>query len=129
LEDYLGSDDSFEIIIVNQTDDLPFNRAFLFNVGVWNVSKQSDYLVLQDLDLLPFDFFNYSFPEINTPVPLTKFLCHYNQRFYCQPRLYAENVGGVLKLSRNLYERINGMSNLFWGWGGEGINFFFFFFF
>lgn len=119
LEDHIGKE-NFEVIIVNQTDNLPFNRAFLFNVGAWNASKQADYYALHDLDLLPFEYSDYTFPPIDSPQPLTTELCNYLYPFGCQPRLYKENVGGVLKISKHVYDRVNGMSNLFWGWGGEG---------
>lgn len=34
---------------------------------------------------------------------------------------YDYLVGGVLAISKEHYFKINGYSNNFWGWGGEGI--------
>ena len=32
---------------------------------------------------------------------------------------YASIFGGVGSFTREHFERINGFSNMFWGWGGE----------
>jgi len=33
--------------------------------------------------------------------------------------LYPDYFGGALAMSEEQFKRINGMSNIFWGWGGE----------
>ena len=35
---------------------------------------------------------------------------------------YKEIVGGALAISMRDYKTINGYSNMYWGWGGEGSN-------
>ena len=35
---------------------------------------------------------------------------------------YKEIVGGALAISMRDYKAINGYSNMYWGWGGEGSN-------
>ncbi len=34
-------------------------------------------------------------------------------------RFYEFLIGGVLLLTLDMYKRVNGFSNLYWGWGGE----------
>lgn len=33
---------------------------------------------------------------------------------------YHYLVGGVLSLKKEIYSKINGYSNMYWGWGAEG---------
>ena len=33
--------------------------------------------------------------------------------------VYTSYMGGVSMLRKEHFEQINGMSNLYWGWGGE----------
>ena len=42
---------------------------------------------------------------------------------------YRELFGGASAINKEFFEKINGFSNLYWGWGGEGITIFFSFFF
>ena len=34
-------------------------------------------------------------------------------------RFYEFLIGGVLILTLDMYKKLNGFSNLYWGWGGE----------
>ena len=33
--------------------------------------------------------------------------------------LYGTLVGGVLGMRRRHFQKVNGYSNMYWGWGGE----------
>jgi glycosyltransferase involved in cell wall biosynthesis len=54
MEDFLKNEGIFEpsILIVEQADDKPFNRAKLLNVG-YAESKECDYFCFHDVDMLP----------------------------------------------------------------------------
>ena len=64
-EKYLKSKNiDFEIIIVEQTDDKPFNRGKLLNVGYIKAKALGcDYVVFHDVDMLPMDV-DYSYSEV-----------------------------------------------------------------
>ncbi|CAH8550887.1 unnamed protein product [Heterobilharzia americana] len=128
--------------IINQVDDLRFNRGALLNVGALEslqsevngvivesiVEKNSvyqsssrclklpytNYLALHDVDLLPMDpELKYNMPPEYGPVHLIPSYLHPRYHFFEQ---YA---GGVLIIRRSHYSLVGGMSNSFWGWGRE----------
>ena len=54
LEDYLKSKNiPFEILVVEQKDNKPFNRGKLLNVGYKESGNESDYFCFHDVDMLP----------------------------------------------------------------------------
>jgi hypothetical protein len=40
-------------------------------------------------------------------------------QIYCDRCPYPSNFGGAAIVRRDHFEKINGISNLSWGWGGE----------
>ena len=105
----------YRIIVVEQLKDSPFNRAALFNVGFVEALKMSpfDCFVFSDVDLLPEDDRNY-YGCPTSPRHMSVAVDKFN---YKLP--YATIFGGVGAFTKDHFEQINGMSNLFWGWGGE----------
>lgn len=104
---------SHEIWVVNQADQLRFNRAALINVGFLASASHSDYMIMHDVDLLPLnDKLDYSYPSENGPVHVSSPGLHpeYN---------YSSFIGGILSIRREHFVRTNGMSNRYWGWGKE----------
>ncbi|CAL8097885.1 unnamed protein product [Calicophoron daubneyi] len=127
--------------IINQVDDFRFNRGALLNVGVLDSFKaetegvkienplshsspprrthcyrlpSTDYLALHDVDLLPVDqALRYTWPTGTGPVHLLPAEIH--PRYYW----YKYYFGGVVLIRRVEFKDIDGMSNLFWGWGAE----------
>ena len=105
----------YRIYIVNQEDKNKFNRAMLFNVGYTEALKDFpwDCFIFHDVDLLPEDDRNlYSCPDnprhMSVAVDKFKYKLPYKQIF-----------GGVAAIRTDQFKRLNGFSNLFWGWGGE----------
>lgn len=115
-EKYLKSKNvDFEIIIVEQTDDKPFNRGKLLNVGYIKAKALGcDYVVFHDVDMLPLDV-DYSYSEV--PLHLaTHFELEYEKSKNLQ---FDDYFGGVTMMSNDVFEKVNGYSNLYWGWGFE----------
>jgi len=110
ISNYLKNQD-YELIIVEQADDLPFNRGKLLNIGFKHaVRKQCDYVVFHDIDMLPIDV-DYSYSE----VPL-----HLATDFTNSKReLFKTYFGGVTMFPVDTFEKVNGYSNEYWGWGFE----------
>jgi hypothetical protein len=105
----------FEIYMIEQDDDLLFNRGALINVGVKMV--EADYYVSHDVDLLPaVDVYQY--PEGN-PYSLVDAL----QRggFRTQRELKRRYVcyGGVNAFTKEQFEKIGGFPWGYFGWGQE----------
>uniref|UniRef100_A0A914WCV5 Beta-1,4-N-acetylgalactosaminyltransferase n=1 Tax=Plectus sambesii TaxID=2011161 RepID=A0A914WCV5_9BILA len=105
----------YSIFIVEQQAGQTFNRAKLMNVGFAEASKLYDWqcFIFHDVDLLPEDDRNlYSCPEQprHMSVAVDKFK-------YQLP--YGSIFGGITALTKQQFEKINGFSNDYWGWGGE----------
>ena len=105
----------YRIYIVNQVDKNKFNRAMLFNVGYTEALKDFpwDCFIFHDVDLLPEDDRNlYNCPDnprhMSVAVDKFKYKLPYKQIF-----------GGVAAIRTDQFKKLNGFSNLFWGWGGE----------
>lgn len=98
-----------EILIIEQADKEPFNRAKLLNIGFLN--SDADYFAMHDVDMLPVKA-DYSYP-VNPTHIATKV----SQFRYKMP--FPEYFGGVTLFNRNDFLKLNGYSNEFFGWGGE----------
>lgn len=99
------------LVVVEQADNLPFNRAKLFNVFAKRLGGFYDYYVFHDVDMIPVNP-DYSYPEVPTHIAT---MC--SQFHYMMP--YAEYFGGVTLFNKADFKAIDGYSNDFWGWGGE----------
>jgi hypothetical protein len=105
-----------EIIIVNQDNGKQFNRGMLLNIG-FRYAKvlRCDYVVFHDVDLVPVvaDYTYCSQPmhlATQTEDEVT------GER---NPRPFEQYFGGVTIFSMEDFEKINGYSNKYWGWGFE----------
>jgi hypothetical protein len=105
----------YELIIVEQTDDKPFNRGKLLNIGFIKAKDLGcDYVVFHDVDMIPLEV-DYSYSEI--PLHLaTNFELEFDKSKNLE---FDDYFGGVTMFSVDTFERINGYSNLYWGWGFE----------
>ena len=100
----------FNIFIIEQDNDKPFNRAKLLNVG-FDLSKEFDYFAFHDVDMLPVDS-DYS--PIEGPTHLAS---EVEQFSWGLP--YEGYFGGVTLFDKESFLKINGYSNDYWGWGAE----------
>ena len=71
-----------------------------------------DYIALHDVDLIPVNpKLSYAYP-VNGPYHLAAPGLH--------PKYdYSTFIGGILLITREQFELLNGMSNRYWGWGLE----------
>ncbi len=122
------------LVVVEQMDAFPFNRAGLFNVGAdWLGEACCSYYVFGDVDLLPVADTSLALPSEHVSlVHLSRELWGYAGATKDEDRAYLdveerpkgdyfreENLGGVVLMKRAAFEAINGYSNGYWGWGGE----------
>ena len=111
MEDYL-KDIEYEIFIVEQSDDKPFNRGKLLNVGFKSAcDKGCDYFVFHDVDMLPEDV-DYSYTD--KPLHLATHLQEHDYE-----TTFFDYFGGVTMFNKEDFKTINGFSNEYWGWGFE----------
>lgn len=101
--------------VIEQAMPTVFNRAALFNIGFLEVQKFDKYdcFIFHDVDLIPMNDRNlYRCDE--HPMHFAAAMDKYN---YELP--YKKYFGGVVGFTRGQYLKINGNSNLYFGWGGE----------
>ena len=110
MEKYL-QDVDYRIFIIEQTDDKPFNRGKLLNVGFSIAKDTCEYVCFHDVDMLPLKA-DYSFPDL--PTHLATAVEQFN---FEMP--YPTYFGGVTLFNIQDFESINGYANEYWGWGAE----------
>ncbi|XP_040189877.1 beta-1,4-galactosyltransferase 3-like isoform X2 [Rana temporaria] len=110
---------NYGIYVIQQAGNFLFNRAKLMNVGFKEAMRDEawDCLFFHDVDLIPEDDRNLytcdGFPK-HASVAIDKFN-------YTLP--YRSSFGGVSALTPEQYQKVNGFSNSYWGWGGEDDDF------
>jgi len=110
---------SYEIIVVEQGDEKPFNRGSLLNIGFLKaVDLGCDYVVFHDIDMLP-KVVDYSYS--NVPLELVKSVSKdTDEHFQVSEIKHLDTYfGGVTLFPVPVFERINGYSNNYRGWGFE----------
>lgn len=104
----------YRIYLVEQYDQRPFNRAKLFNIGFTYAQRDGfPCVVLHDVDLMPMrlgQLFACSRQPRHMCASLDEF--RFNLPYYGL-------FGGAVAIRSDQFRTINGMSNLFSGWGGE----------
>lgn len=106
----------YTIFIAEQSDDRPFNYGKLCNVVTKEIGKEYTYFAFHDIDMLPIsDECDYSYPESPTHLA-TNVEAHDNKL------PYPQYFGGVVLINREDFERANGYSNEYWGYGFEDLD-------
>ena len=102
----------FPVVVVEQCDDLPFNRGSLLNVGFNAAVRRfnATRVLLHDVDLIPDDTLLKMYSE-PWPMPVVHFGARF-RRYNDSPKYF----GGVHGFS---VPHFPGYPNGFFGWGGE----------
>lgn len=111
----LNTDHTFRVFVIEQDDDLKFNRGFLLNAGFIEAHKINA---------------NYCFVHCNTdyriPIaPLPDIFCTMPNGFLdlhgfpLQLGQHVQALGGFASFSASAYLTCNGFPNDLWGWGGD----------
>lgn len=112
VQDTLDAD--YIIIVVDQVDKKKFNRGKLLNIGFLEAKKQNcDYVIFHDVDMLPVDV-DYKYE--NKPLQLAN---NFIKDGDFDRTIQRNYFGGVTLFPVGDFEKINGYSNLYKGWGFE----------
>ncbi|KAG8454688.1 hypothetical protein GDO86_001056 [Hymenochirus boettgeri] len=105
----------YGIYVVEQSEGSMFNRAKLMNVGYVLASNDYDYncFIFTDVDIIPMDQRNLYRCSSN-PKHMANALDKFN---FILP--YPNLFGGIVAFTKEQFTKVNGFSNMFWGWGGE----------
>jgi len=110
LEAYLPKQvENYEILIIEQGNDKPFNKGLMNNIGFTKAT--GDYVCFHDVDLIP-EYSDYSYPV--RPAHISS---HCSQFNYIN--IPDKIMGGVILFNKEDYLKVNGYSNEFNGWGKE----------
>ncbi|KAL7056672.1 hypothetical protein AAHC03_020610 [Spirometra sp. Aus1] len=112
----------YVIVITEQAGNQSFNRAKLFNVAVKEIRKSVsgdrlhgiDCFIFHDVDKVPISLSTVYECGKNVRQLTTAFRSEAETKW-----LYKDFLGAVTALSWEHVEKINGASNIFYGWGGE----------
>ena len=106
---------NYKIFVVEQSNDSrKFNRGQLLNIGFKYAMKEGyENFIFHDVDLLPSEELKeyYVNPPTNEPVHIAAVWDRYNKN--------PDYFGGIVAFNKEMFQRINGYPNDFWGWGGE----------
>ena len=104
----------FELIIVEQTNDKPFNRGKLLNIGFIEAERLGcTYVVFHDVDMLPIDV-DYSYCS-----DVLQLANNFISDTDYTKEIYDGYFGGVTMFPIDSFKKVNGYPNDFWGWGFE----------
>ena len=122
-EDKLDKYLNLKLCFIEQANDKPFNLGSLNNAGFLINEDYLDYLVVNNIDFLPMiaDYRYSESPTLlikhgynNLPIVPSK-----NRRLIVKsPKRENVFLGSVL-LPKNIFKKVNGYSNSYWGWGFE----------
>ncbi|XP_052811815.1 beta-1,4-N-acetylgalactosaminyltransferase bre-4-like [Mya arenaria] len=106
---------AFRIFVVEQYGNKTFNKGRLMNIGFTEARKYDEFdcFIFHDVDLIPEDDRNM-YTCLENPRHMSPAVDKFK---YKLP--YKGLVGGVLSFRSKHFIKVNGYSNLFWGWGGE----------
>ena len=122
-EDKLDKYLNLKICVLEQANDKPFNYGRLSNAGYLINEDFLDYVVINNVDFLPM-IADYSYSE--NPILLIK---HGHMNLPMQPSKKSKWVvkgtkrenffGNSVLIPKNVFKKVNGYSNSYWGWGYE----------
>ena len=107
------SHQALKLCVIEQGDAERFNRGALINAGFKEVAGTTDWVIFHDVDMIPkAGMIGYEKPAQ---------FCHLSGKVeqfgFRLP--YRNYFGGVLACTSAAFERVNGFSNLYQGWGCE----------
>ncbi len=114
----------YEIIIVEQCNNHPFNIAILKNIGALN--SVGDWFALHDVDFIPLEA---CYDEPSQPLRSISFITGDKYRINAMEdncdsgKVIESYFSGVILITKKDYFSVNGYSNQYWGWGSEDVDF------
>lgn len=108
---------NYQIFVIEQVDEFPFNRGKLMNVGYFeslNLNPSACCFIFHDVDLLPEDQRNIYSCSLSGPRHVCASINEFRYKL-----LYSSLFGGAVAISRGDFKDIHGFANIYYGWGGE----------
>ncbi|CAJ0588762.1 unnamed protein product [Cylicocyclus nassatus] len=111
----------YSIFIVEQIANQTFNRGKLLNIGFVEAMKLYKWqcILLHDVDLLPEDRRNLHVCPGQNPRYMAVAMDKLGYR-----NTYKRKFGTSTMFNVKQFRDVNGLSNQYWGWGGEDNDFY-----
>ena len=104
----------FQMYFCHQVDDKLFNRGATKNIAAKHAFEEGcDYIVWHDIDMIPEEGADYSYPDKH-PIHLATKISQMDYQLK-----YHEYFGGAVLFTKEQVEATNGYSNDYWDWGME----------
>ncbi|XP_063895277.1 beta-1,4-N-acetylgalactosaminyltransferase bre-4 [Helicoverpa armigera] len=111
----------YQIFVIEQYGTELFNKGRVYNAGFQEMMKFNTFncVIFHDLDLLPMDEnILYNCPTL--PRHMCAVVNDTNmEKNYNVSYKHKSLFGGVVAMTIEQFQRANGFSNLYFGWGGE----------
>ena len=105
----------FDLYIIDQNNFDRFNRGLLLNIGYYIAHKNYSYdrYIFHDVDSYPTqELFDLYFKNLDDNI-------HFASPHLGYKYTFENFLGGVIGLTNDTFNKINGFPNTFFGWGGE----------
>ena len=107
----------FQMYFCHQVDDKLFNRGTTKNIAAKHALEEGcDYVVFHDIDMIPEEGADYSYPS-EAPRHIATKISQMNYQLK-----YHEYFGGAVLFTKEQLEATNGYSNNYWDWGMQIIH-------
>lgn len=115
---------NYDIILVEQSSDYPFNIGKLKNIGYEYLKKKTNKkyfnYIFADIDAIPdSNLIDYFFKTTDSLNALAMFGTRYESIDIKTSRPF---VGALISCTSEVFEELNGYPNNFYGWEGEDTN-------
>lgn len=113
----------YRIFVIEQYEKDLINKGMMMNIGFIEALKmfKFDCVVFQDADLAPLnDLISYKCDNLTKRSVMHLGVGLDNRNFTLR---YSTLIGGVLKIHKDHFVKVNGYSNMFIGWGQEDDDF------
>ena len=110
-----GQQVNYTIVVVEQNLPKIFNKAVMMNIGYQYavMNHNPDCIIFHDVDFIPEDG-RHLYRCRDKPVHFGAFNNRHKYKLF-----YPRFFGGVTVFIPAQFKRVNGFSNLYFGWGGE----------
>jgi hypothetical protein len=111
----------YRVLVIEQTNGLPFNLGALRNIGFELGGVETDYTCFHDVDYLPI-WADYSWSD--APAGIVWYGAELRPIAPGRSKTQMghnlnEFFGGVILTPNDLFRKVDGFSNTYWGWGAE----------
>lgn len=117
-----------KIIVIEQSEKKKFNLGIINNIGFLLEENYLDYICINNVDFLPVNA-DYSYADVPTSLISEGFDKHPIDPENDDPYLKnwilnqpKEPFHGSIFIPKEIFKRVNGYSNRYWGWGFEDLD-------